>query len=62
MLQVTGSVTYNDRGLSEFQTLRTSGYVEQVDSRLIPELTVRFPHAGLFRALPGLRPQARQAP
>lgn len=41
MLQVTGSVTYNDRGLSEFQTLRTSGYVEQVDSRLIPELTVR---------------------
>lgn len=41
MMQVSGNITYNGRHFSEFQPLRTASYVEQVDTRLIPEMTVR---------------------
>ena len=34
-------MTYNGRKCAEFQPLRTASYVEQVDTRLIPEMTVR---------------------
>ena len=38
---MSGDVTYNGRTFSEFQPLRTASYVEQVDNKLIPEMTVR---------------------
>ena len=41
LLQLDGNVTYNGRGFSEFEVLRTASYVEQVDTRLIPEMTVQ---------------------
>ena len=40
-VQIEGSVTYNGRPFSAFQPLRTANYVEQNDTRLIPEMTVR---------------------
>ena len=40
-MQLSGSVTYNGKPVSDFQPLRTANYVEQVDTRLIPEMTVR---------------------
>lgn len=40
-MQLSGSVTYNGKPFSDFQPLRTANYVEQVDTRLNPEMTVR---------------------
>lgn len=40
-MQISGRVTYNGRSFVDFQPLRTASYVEQTDTRLIPEMTVR---------------------
>ena len=40
-MQVSGEVTYNGRTFKEFRPLRTASYIEQTDSGLMAEMTVR---------------------